>query len=108
MLSEDYKLGWFVNRFGKRQWYAKSRITGKFVKLDKRKAFTAKKYRRRVVPRTQIIRYTRSVELAKGGGNTPQAKIDVIIEEREPLGMSDEEITKKLGSKEMENRMLKF
>ena len=43
-MSGEVKLGWFVNKAGRRQWYA--RQNGRFVKFDRKAAFTPKRYRR--------------------------------------------------------------
>ena len=81
-----------------------SKINWSFKKGDKR----IRLWKRKPSEETKIVRYTRSIILEKGKKGTPESLIDVVIEDREPVDMSDLQMSKKLASKGMEKRMLRF
>ena len=81
------KLGWFVNRAGRRQWYA--REGGRFVKLDK-SVFTTKKYRK-------YVEFTRQYVYEVGGKE--YFTVDVVTVEPKVKGYTDEDYQRLLEEK---------
>jgi hypothetical protein len=98
--------GDFLLTRGKNKKWVVRNLKGQFVNKSQRSSVLKGVFGRKK-PKTKIVRYTRTFALKKDEQDpTPETLVDVIVQEREPIGFTDEEMKKKMKSRKMTTKML--